>query len=238
MHQPPPLILEKVTSNLRRALVLWGLGLLVTSVATVSAVTWWLTLRTANDRLLSEGAVVSALIADIEPNRLGPDEMTVVFVWMGNDLKYTVPSQWFRGWNPDIEGDRIAVFFHPDHPSFVRIAEQRNYHPLASPSALFAPLLALGLVAAVRRSSRAHTAARTSSWLQTRVSVVLRGYGRLIRVALDGEELTPVGRSAFGRNLEPGPGWVCRHKDSMVAYHEPSGRVIVANLIKIADATT
>ncbi len=234
MQQPPPPILEKISARLRRSLLVWTLALLAATVAAVLALNWWYSQRTANDQLLEEGTVVSALVTEIDSTLTGLDDMTVVFEWEGEALEYSISSRWFQGWNDDIEGDRIAILFDQENPAFVRIRDQRNYNPFAGPFALVAPMLVVALVAPVRRVRLAMAAAKGTNWLQTRVAIRKGGKLRLVLLELERDVLTSVGSTARGGDLDPGPGWVCRRNRAMVAFHEPSERVIVATLTKTA----
>ena len=228
------LVSKSVAKSRRRTLVV----LVIATMLSVVAVSWWYSQRTANDLLLSDGTLVAAQVIEIDRSSRGPDEMTVTFEFNGVGHEYSIASHWFQGWNRDIVGGTIAVLYDPEHPAFVRLPDQRNYNPFSGIAALISFTLAMGVAGSLPRSSIAVAAANSNDWFPRTIAAKK---GKRMQQALI--ESTPGTLSALVGNgaksdLDPGPGWAVRQDRIVIAFHEPSETVLIAGLTKKAAAGT
>ena len=232
MPQPPPHVIDQVSRSLRRSRIRITAALVLTLAVAIATLTWWYSLRTANDRLLDEGTLVAATVVDIDRNSRGPDDMTVVFEWDDEELQYSIASHWLQGWNQDIEGGTVGILYDPAHPAFVRLPDQRNYNPFAGPLALLGAGLVLITIASWRRANRARTALTSSNWFPRTVAANKQKRIQHVLIESVPGTLSVLVSSGAKSDLDPGPGWVVCNYRTVVAYHEPSETLMIAGLTK------
>jgi hypothetical protein len=208
--------------------------LIIAVVAELAIALWWQSDTDDNWHLWHDGIPIDAEVVGLADRFLLPADLEVQFEWEGVEQTRTIPPlfipfppYWFQTWDSDMVGQQVTILLNPEKPETVRLEEQGRIHPWALPLTL-AGFVAVGAAAAAwNRNREGRRAVNSGNWVAHQVEMQ-RSPLPLVPVLEKTDTSVRVRRAKH--DLDQAPGWVARHKNTVVAVHGPTASGEVAKL--------